>query len=68
MSPVKEAVIRLVQSLPDDCTIDDIHYHLYVREKVEDGLRAIEEGKVISEEEADRRIEEWLNSCGPSRP
>ncbi len=68
MSPVKEAVIRLVQSLPDDCTLDDIHYHLYVREKVEGGLRAIEEGKVVSEEEADRRIEEWLNLSGPSRP
>jgi predicted transcriptional regulator len=67
MSPVKEAVIRLVQSLPDDCTLDDIHYHLYVREKVESGLRAIEEGKVVSEEEADRRIEEWLNSSGPSQ-
>jgi hypothetical protein len=68
MSPVKEAVIRLVQSLPDDCTMDDIHYHLYVREKVERGLRAIEEGKVVSEEEADRRIEEWLSSSGLNQP
>ncbi len=39
MNPVKEAVIRLVRSLPDDCTIEDIHYHLYIREKVETGLR-----------------------------
>jgi predicted transcriptional regulator len=68
MSPVKEAVIKLVQSLPDDCTVEDIQYHLYIREKVESGLQAIEEGKVVSEEDADRRIEEWLNSCGPNQP
>lgn len=39
---------------------------LYIRNKVETGLRAIEEGKVVSEKDADRRIEEWLNSCGPT--
>ena len=66
MNTVKEAVIRLVQSLPDHCTIEDIHYHLYIRAKVDSGLRAIEEGEVVSEEEADRRIEEWVSSSGPS--
>lgn len=68
MSPVKESVIRMVQSLPDDCTIEDIQYHLYVREKVETGLSAIEEGRVVSQEEAERRINEWLQSLGPSQP
>ena len=35
MSIVKEAAIKLIQSLPDDCTFEEIQYHLYVREKVE---------------------------------
>ena len=48
MSPLKEAVIRLIQSLPDDCTLEDIQYHLYVREKVEAGLRDVAEGRVVS--------------------
>jgi hypothetical protein len=68
MSPVKEAVIKLVQSLPDDCTVEDMQYHLYIREKVEGGLQAIEEGKEVSEEEADQRIEEWLASPGALHP
>jgi len=51
MSSLKEAVIRLVESLPDDCTIEDIHYHLYVREKVLRGSRAIDEGHVRSHEQ-----------------
>jgi predicted transcriptional regulator len=68
MSPVKEAAIRLIQSLPEDCTFEDIQYHLYVREKVERGLQAVETGDVVSEEEADRRITQWLESFGPDQP
>jgi predicted transcriptional regulator len=68
MSPVKEAAIKLIQSLPEDCTFEDIQYHLYVREKVEHGIQAIEAGEVVSEEEADRRITEWLDSFGQSQP
>ena len=64
MSPVKEAAIKLIQSLPENCTFEDIQYHLYVREKVEAGIQAIEAGKILSEDEADRRISEWLESFG----
>ena len=64
MSPVKEAAIKLIQSLLENCTFEDIQYHLYVREKVEVGIQAIEAGKILSEEEADRRITEWLESFG----
>ncbi len=65
MSPIKEAVIKLVQSLPEDCTLEDIRYQLYIRETVERGLRALEEGDFVDEDEADRRIQEWLDSSGP---
>ena len=59
MSSVKEEVIRLIQSLPDDCTLKDIQYHLYVRAKVERGLQAVNDGRVVPQEEAERRIREW---------
>jgi hypothetical protein len=68
MSQVKEEVIKLVQSLPDDCTLEDIQYHLYVREKVERGLAALAEGQVVSQEEAERRIAEWAASSGLNLP
>ena len=38
----------------------DIQYHIHVREKVEGGRRAIEEGRVFTEEEAERRLSKWL--------
>ncbi|MBI3464825.1 MAG: hypothetical protein HY000_17490 [Planctomycetes bacterium] len=59
MNPVKEAVIRLIESLPDDCTVEDIQHHLYVREKVLAGSRAIDEGRVQSHEEVGRKLDEW---------
>jgi len=48
MSIIKDEAIRLIQSLPDDCSIEDIQYHLYVQQKVEHGLSAIEAGQVVS--------------------
>lgn len=59
---IKEHAINIIKSLPDDCTIDDIQYHLYVYERVERGIRAIDDGKVVSQDEAERRIKEYLNS------
>ena len=66
MSLVKDQAIRLIQSLPDDCSIEDIQYHLYVQQKVEHGLAATEAGQFVSQEEAERRVAEWVKSTGPS--
>ena len=37
-STAKEEVEALLSKLPDDCSIEDIQYHLYVIEKVRKGL------------------------------
>ena len=34
MSTAKNEVQSLLEKLPDDCTLEDIQYHLYVVEKV----------------------------------
>jgi predicted transcriptional regulator len=67
MSQVKTEAIKLIQSLPEDCSLEDIQYHLYVCEKVANGLHAVEEGRVVSQEEAEKRVEEWAKSYGPSQ-
>ena len=67
MAHVKEQVIELIKSLPEDSTLEDIHYHLYVREKVEHGLKAIDDGRVVSQEDAEKRVEGWLKSSGPNQ-
>ena len=67
MSPLKEAVIRLVESLPDDSTVEDIQYHLYMREKVLRGSQAIDQGQVQSHAEVGRRLDQWAASYGLTR-
>lgn len=64
MSLIKEQIIELIKGLPEDSTLEDLHYHLYVREKVERGLQAIEDGDVVSQEDAERKVQEWLKSFG----
>lgn len=51
---VKEEAEKLVRELPDDATWDDLMYRIYVRQKIEAGLRDVEEGRVASQEEVER--------------
>lgn len=64
MQTIKAEVINLIESLPDNTTLDEINYRLYVRSKVVHGLKAIDEGKFVSEEIAEHRITEWSKSFG----
>jgi len=60
MKSVKEEIIKILDNIPDDVSFEDIQYHIYVREKIERGLKDIEEGRVLSQEEMERRISKWL--------
>jgi len=60
MSTAKEEVRKLLEQLPDDSSFEDIQYHIYVREKIERGLQEIKEGRVLSQDEAERRMAKWL--------
>ena len=42
MATAKEEVEELLGKLPNDCSLEDIQYHLYVLEKVRNGLEAAE--------------------------
>jgi len=43
----KQAVRELLDRLPDDCSIDDVLYHLYVVQAVERGLADADAGRTI---------------------
>ncbi|MFY4729036.1 hypothetical protein [Nitrospira sp. BLG_2] len=64
---VKEEMRKMLETLPEDCTQEDIQYHIYVREKIERGMAAANAGDVISQEEAEKRVEQWLESSGPGQ-
>lgn len=53
---IKLKVREAIESLPDDATWDDVMYRLYVRQKIESGLRDVEEGRTLSVEEVRKRF------------
>jgi len=60
MRTAKEEVRRMLEQIPDDATFEDIQYHIYVREKIERGLKDIQEGHLLSQEEIEQRMSKWL--------
>jgi predicted transcriptional regulator len=56
MSSVKEEAKRLIDRLPDQVTWDDIMYEFYVKKKIATGIKAAEEGRIISHEEVKKRF------------
>ncbi len=60
MSTAKEEVQSLLSKLPDDWSLEDIQYHLYVIEKVRNGLEAAESQGTVSHEEVEQRFGKWL--------
>ncbi len=60
MNTAKEEVRKMLEQLPDDASFEDIQYHIYVREKIERGLKDIQEGRVLSQEEVEERMSKWL--------
>jgi hypothetical protein len=60
MATAKEEVKELLGKLPNDCSLEDIQYHLYVMEKVRNGLEAVESDVGVPQEEAEARLSKWL--------
>ena len=56
MSTAKQEVEALLSTLPDDCLIEDIQYHLYVIEKVHKGLEAADSQGTLTQDEVERRL------------
>jgi predicted transcriptional regulator len=59
MQTAKQEVMELLQQLPDDSSLEEIQYHLYVRQKIQRGLQDVEQGKVLTQEEVEKRMKKW---------
>jgi predicted transcriptional regulator len=55
----KEAVVEIVQGMPDDSSYDEIVRELVFNRMVERGLADVDAGRTISDEEMERSIESW---------
>jgi len=60
MSNVKQDVESLLNRLPDNVSVEDIQYHLYVLDKVRRGLEDARVNGTLSQEEVESRFNKWL--------
>jgi hypothetical protein len=60
MATAKDQVRQLLDSLPDDASLEDVQYSIYVRERIERARNEASEGKLIDEDEIERRMGRWL--------
>jgi len=60
MQLAKQQLASLLHTLPDDCSLEDIQYHLYVIEKISNGVLRAETDGAISHEEVENRLSKWI--------
>ena len=61
MNEVKDEIGALLQKLPDDCTMEDVQYHLYVIEKVRRGIQRADGEGELSQPQVEQRLKPWLS-------
>ena len=57
----KQAVIDLIETLPETASVDDIMAELYFHRKVDEGLGQLDAGEGIDHETAKQRLGNWLS-------
>jgi len=50
-----------LHKLPDNCSLEDIQYHLYVLDKVRRGVDDARQQGAVSQEDAEKRLSPWLS-------
>jgi predicted transcriptional regulator len=56
----KQEVEALLEKLPDDSSLEDIQYHVYVLEKIQRGRDDLAAGRTYTHEEVRARMQRWL--------
>lgn len=56
ITTIKDEAKRIIDNLPENAKWEDLMYEIYVREKIEKGLQAVERGDFVSSEEAEKRL------------
>ncbi len=57
----KADLLEVLDRLPDDCSLEDIEYSLYVREQIRQGIWSLENEPTFTHEEVEQSLSRWLN-------
>lgn len=56
----KQQILKAIEELPDDASVEDALDRLYLLYKVERGLQQADRSELISQEEVRQRMVKWL--------
>lgn len=60
----KQQMLKAIEELPDDASVEDALERLYLFYKIEKGIKQADAGELISQEEARQRMAKWLKEGG----
>jgi predicted transcriptional regulator len=55
MASARDEALKIIESLPETASWEDLMYQLYVKQKLNEGLAAAKEGRVLSHQEVRRK-------------
>jgi predicted transcriptional regulator len=61
MQTAKQHAAALIASLPDDVSIEEIQYRLYVLEHIRAGIAELDAGKGVPHDEVVAEFSRWLD-------
>jgi predicted transcriptional regulator len=61
MATAKQDVRSVLDGLPEEASLEDIQYHLYVLQRIECGRGDVEAGRVLPQDEVEQRLARWLD-------
>jgi predicted transcriptional regulator len=60
VASAKQTVRDVLKELPEGCSLEDVQYQLYLRQKLDKSLAAAAAGRVVPHEEVKKRLSKWL--------
>ncbi len=64
MPSTKETAIDFIKNLPENLSVEEIAYKLYINIKLDKAQKQIETGNFVTHEEAKERMKKWLREGG----
>ena len=61
MQIAKQQVTAMLENLPEDCSLEDIQYHLYMIEKIRNGVARAKTEGAISQQVVEQRLAKWMH-------
>ena len=60
----KTTALRIIESMSDDASLEDIMYELFFRQRIDLGLEELRQGLTVSQDDVKRSLPQRLQSVG----